>query len=75
MNKRINELMDQSVETRIDIFSNEEYNAFSREKFAELIIRECTNILDELSELPDDIGGNAYLAAGSKKIKEHFGVE
>ena len=61
MNKRINELMDQSVETRIDIFSNEEYNAFSREKFAELIIRECAEICLEAND--------------HKNILRHFGLE
>ena len=45
------------------------------EKFAELIVRECAGILDKMSGLPDDTGGNAYLAAGSKKIRQHFGVD
>ena len=67
MNKRIKELMDQSVETRIDIFSTEEYNAFSREKFAELIIKECAELA----------GCNAHVSgfALGDLIKEHFGVE
>ena len=45
------------------------------EKFAELIVRECVDIIDKDAELPDDIGGNAYLRMASKKIKQHFGVE
>ena len=47
----------------------------SVEKFAELIVRECVDIIDKDAELPDDIGGNAYLRMASKKIKQHFGVE
>ena len=43
--------------------------------FAELIVRECVDIIDKDAELPDDIGGNAYLRMASKKIKQHFGVE
>lgn len=72
MNKRINELMDQSVETRIDIFSNEEYNAFSREKFAELIVKECA----ELAKLHVmNISTYADAEFVDQQIKEHFGVE
>lgn len=44
-------------------------------KFAEAIVHECTNILDDLATLPDDLGGNAYLVSASNKIKKHFGVE
>ena len=44
-------------------------------RFAELIVKECAGILDKMSGLPDDTGGNAYLAAGSKKIRQHFGVD
>jgi len=63
MNEKIKELMIQSYETRIDIFSNEEYNSFSREKFAELIIRECA----EIALTEDD---NPYYS-----ILSHFGFE
>lgn len=72
MNKRINELMEQSVETRIDIFSNEEYNAFSREKFAELIVKECVDIANK-NRTAMEMDRNTHLTADA--IKEHFGIE
>jgi hypothetical protein len=52
-----------------------QYTIDNPEKFAELIVRECVDIIDKDAELPDDIGGNAYLRMASKKIKQHFGVE
>ena len=60
MNENIKELMDQSYEKRIDTFSHEEYNAFSREKFAKLIIRECAEICLEAND--------------HKNILHHFGI-
>jgi hypothetical protein len=44
------------------------------EKFAELIVGECADMLDKMAELPDDIGGNTYLRIASKEIKQRFGV-
>ena len=38
---------------------------FSKEKFAELIVRECASIADEPTSQPFDSYG--------KKIKQHFG--
>lgn len=40
---------------------------FSKEKFAELIVRECASIADEPTSQPFDSYG--------KKIKQHFGVQ
>jgi len=40
---------------------------FSKEKFAELIVRECAELANEETSLPYD----SY----SEKIKKHFGVE
>jgi len=40
---------------------------FSKEKFAELIVRECVGIADEETSLPY----NSY----GEKIRKHFGVE
>ena len=60
MNKRIKELMKQSmVEHQFDM-------RFSPEKFAELIVRECANFVD--SAISD--GG-----VDGRSLKEHFGVE
>ena len=39
------------------------------EKFAELIVRECANMLDEDSYMIPELGGYAH------DIRKHFGVE
>ena len=41
---------------------------FSKEKFAELIVRECAGVVEK--NLFESIGWNT-----SKKVKQHFGVE
>jgi hypothetical protein len=71
MNKRIQELIDRAT-TRIDpiAYDGACWN-FDKEKFAELIVRECANIdfRREVGLTADDdyeIG---------KVIKVHFGVE
>ena len=58
MNDRIKELADQATD------KEHGYSFFDREKFAELIVRECANRLGEL--------GNPELGNG---IKQYFGVE
>jgi hypothetical protein len=40
-----------------------------RQKFAELIVRECANMLDEDSYMIPELGGYAH------DIRKHFGVE
>ena len=45
------------------------------EKFAELIVKECINVVDNMAD-PDD--SNLYfwtIQSVSKQIKQHFGVE
>jgi hypothetical protein len=65
MNERIRELIDQctSYSDGSTWTSREE---FDKEKFAELIVKECA-----------DIATNRYqrLMDGGKAIKQHFGVE
>ena len=66
MNERIQELAEQAT-------GAEEYDGFryfDKEKFAELIVRECC-------QFEKSYGGDAGLIARdySRKIKEHFGVE
>ena len=45
------------------------------EKFAELIVRECVHMIDDMASLPDDIGGNRYLEFASERLKQHFGIK
>ena len=70
MNDRIRELAEQAT-TIVDTVNSQGYSSsyanFDREKFAELIVKECADKVDWI------------LAEGGKTqgdlIKEHFGVE
>jgi len=67
MNKKlINKLAEQATEI-VEVWGREGYTSsyarFDREKFAELIVRECANLADE---------AEPYKAADL--IKKHFGV-
>ena len=76
MKKRIRELINEATSFKEGLIEGKyDIEVFDKEKFAELIVRECVDIIDKDAELPDDIGGNAYLRMASKKIKQHFGVE
>ena len=62
MNERIRELAEKCVGDR------PYNNSFDYEKFAELIVRECVEVVKWTpSQFPND----EYV----KNIKEHFGVE
>ena len=63
MNQRIRELAEQCETKEIG------YYFFDREKFAELIVRECTNICEELG----DKGLDGHYCVD--KIKEHFKIQ
>jgi len=69
MNERIRELAEQAT-TIVEMVGPQGYASsyanFDREKFAELIVKECA-----------DIATNRYqrLMDGGKAIKEHFEVE
>ena len=71
MNKQLKELLEQSgLQAYYDAQNGQ------IEKFAELIVKECINIVDDtdMSRLegpnPDDV-----LFVAITQIKEHFGVE
>ena len=72
MNSRINELIDQAT------FHKDRYalpDEFA-EKFAELIVRECAKVCDDLDI--DDWGDKSFDDGTyycSRAIKKHFGVE
>jgi len=77
MNERIRELAEQAGLEPCIIFKNyavsEKSITIEQEKFAELIVRECIEIVDKWSY------DGPYREEGDiipvKKIKEHFGVE
>ena len=76
MNERIRELYVQAayVETPDGLFPRE---AFDHEKFAELIIRECLNVVNKKHKLALEFDWDNDDTATSIKdsIKQHFGVE
>lgn len=73
MNERIKELADQAWVYQMTVYEDkgvrtygEREQVFSKEKFAELIVKECADI----SEASFHNGSAGFLA-----IKKHFGVE
>lgn len=65
MNERIKELAFQASE-------NYDYHPEFAKKFAELIVKECANFVENIF---DDDGGHAPCEDYAKGIKKHFGVE
>ena len=73
MNKRIQELAEQAT-TYIDPSANDGVCwHFDKEKFAELIVRECAEIADV--ERPNSLGCGYITKTKGMLIKEHFGVK
>jgi hypothetical protein len=69
MNERIKELIAECQEYRPGFDGQEDwYTVFNKQKFAELIVRECAHIA-EVNQA-ENMGWNI-----GEIIKEHFGVE
>jgi len=68
MNERIKQLAEQAT-TIVDTVNSQGYSSsyanFDKEKFAELIVRECADYITEYYDSRDE----AYY------MKKHFGVE
>ena len=74
MNQRIDELMMQSG-ARLDAWGRVDLDDFQYKKFAELIVKECADHIDDLVTCDDD--GNQMLDCDDVRTEllEHFGVE
>lgn len=78
MNERIQQLAEQctSWSEGSTWTSHEE---FDKEKFAELIVRECAKIASgtQVDEPPNDLfyGYNLGVNKAAENIKQHFGVD
>ena len=78
MNERIDELIEQCTSVNDDLVYNgrdsymktTEY--FDKQKFAELIVRECANMAESFHRNQYDFTGNLEL---HEFIKQHFGVK
>jgi hypothetical protein len=68
MKERIKELAEQAGIYQLDRFDAID-GSNQMEKFAELIVRECANMLDEDSYLMPELGGYAH------DMRQRFGVK
>ena len=68
MNDRIKQLAEQAGYTK-DMFGVGHYDMPECKKFAELIVRECANIVT------DAVDHREPASTYADKIKQHFGVE
>ena len=70
MNKRLRELINEATSFKEgDAEGKYDIEVFDREKFAELIIRECAEFVS------NDRQNDDYGVFVANKIKQHFGVE
>jgi hypothetical protein len=78
MNERIRKLVKQAELPLLDVDGKCKYGDtyFSTEKFAELIVRECTdNIAGNIDLINPESSYNYGLRRAMNSVKEHFGVE
>jgi hypothetical protein len=73
MNERIRQLALQATECN----SNGQERTFNKEKFAELIVRECLELVSVNRDLAIEDGWNVdeAMSTAINDIEEHFGVE
>jgi hypothetical protein len=75
MNERIKELAERAGYKHPDAVGRcEDYAYFDHEKFAELIVRECVAICQDIDG-EDSLDGRCARQDCSVEIREHFGVE
>jgi hypothetical protein len=74
MNERIQKLIEQATSTQGPTPYNPlTFEVFDKEKFAELIVRECANFIDSHEQI-DKYGFALDIVYGADLMK-HFGVE
>lgn len=73
MNERIKQLADEAqYYAEYTTPQGLEWLPAFKEKFAELIVKECANFVENIF---DDDGGHAPCEDYAKGIKKHFGVQ
>ena len=78
MNERIQKLIEQATSTQGPTPYNPlTFEVFDKEKFAELIVRECAGIVSEHKDQAIDDGCNVdeAMSVAEMDLLEHFGVE
>ena len=74
MNERIRELVRESNLDMYGVGKERHRWEYTVEKFAELIVRECANICQDIDG-EDNIDARSGRQDCAVEIKEHFGVE
>ena len=75
MNERIQQLAEQATETvKCGLNGTSTTESFNRKKFAELIVRECVAICQDIDG-EDNTDARSGRQDCAVEIKEHFGVE
>ncbi len=80
MNQRIKELAEQATSI-VEMVSSYGYTSsyanFDREKFAELIVKECRDIVGKVRDtaIEDEWNVDEAMSTAMYDIEEHFGVE
>ena len=80
MNERIRELAEQATKHYPATETSGEFSTFNKEKFAELIVRECAEQIklkgtDWIDWMPSQLGIRPEYVDMAQHIKQHFGVE
>ena len=73
MNERIRLLAEQAGSTHKQNLGVYQFYTDELEKFAELLVKECIDILPEKVKIDDLYDGKILVQCGTA-IKEHFGV-
>ena len=73
MNERIKELAEQAGSTHKQSLGVYQFYSHELEKFAELIVKECTSLFDGTKEMKT-VGMLTHNQV-VEQIKKHFGVE
>ena len=78
MNERIKELRRQAIDHCLDKGSQGNLSEEVAEKFAELIVKECATIINDIPSSPQGSWSDGYYEGcrdSAKQIQQHFGVE
>ena len=75
MNEQIRELAEQATKHYPATESSGEFSTFDKEKFAELIVKECADVVEGFV-LTEEVSLDEYVDyEASDVLKKHFGVQ